>query len=68
MKDLIEIHLDEPEHIWCDWCDVGEGELTDVYYIPSETFGLIRSRYLSCCKDKIGKVVDWDTVKYKKFR
>jgi hypothetical protein len=32
MKDLIEIHLEQPEHIWCEWCDAGIGELVEVYY------------------------------------
>jgi hypothetical protein len=57
VKDLIEIHADEEHMIHCDCCD-GESVLTNIWYIPSESYGL--PRYLACCKNKVGNVVDWD--------
>lgn len=61
MKELIEVHCVNTQLIVCDCCDSYAVE-TKLYYRiskPKDHFESSR-RYLKCCKDKIGKVIDWE--------
>ena len=60
---FIEVHLEQPNHIWCELCDCGPGEEVTKYYayeVMHEHPDLfsIEHRALSCCLH-LGEVVDW---------
>ena len=58
---LIQVHMRSPFPIVCDCCDL-EPVSTKIYYRikdPIDAFELTR-RYLECCKNKKGTVVDWE--------
>lgn len=66
MKELIEIHCEEEEHIYCSYCD-SESELTSIYYVEKDTKNHMQ-KYLTCCVDKVGKVIDWDIKRSKRLK
>jgi hypothetical protein len=57
---FIEIHLEKPNHIYCELCDCGPGEDVIKYYAYNVNHGgySVEHRALSCCLH-LGEVVDW---------
>lgn len=57
-KELIEVHSETELLIFCACCDSNSVE-TKKFYKEKEGNYLSFNSYLDCCKDKVGKVVDW---------
>lgn len=59
--ELIEVCLEKEEYVFCGHCD-GESRYVNRYYRFKDRNIHIRSfqRYLDCCKDLVGVVVDWE--------
>lgn len=58
---LIQVHLPCERPVVCDCCDAAS-VYTKIYYRikdPEDGFQFTR-RYLDCCKNKKGTVVDWE--------
>jgi hypothetical protein len=61
-KKLIQVHAKTPRRVWCSHCDTGEGVDTDIWYEvkdPTPYSVEMFARYLPCCLQKVGVVVDW---------
>lgn len=58
-KKLLEVHSKRIRFVVCDYCDNTTAEVY-LYYRLAEPDGAgLTRRFLSCCRDKIGIVVDW---------
>jgi hypothetical protein len=60
MKNLIQVHSKAPKLKFCSCCDETVDFESNVWYKELEEGGCYFkfNTYLSCCKDKIGIVVD----------
>jgi len=69
--ELIEVHLKETDLIFCSCCD-HESKMVDIYYrikkVEPGQEVLLYQKYLSCCKDLMGTVVDWEEENYGKVK
>ena len=65
--ELIEVHLEEPDLIFCSCCDGESKEVVKYYKIINakpEDHIMPYQKYLDCCVNKMGKVVDWQEETY----
>ena len=58
-KNLIKFYSETEHMIHCECCD-GESVLTKEWYQAlQEDNSIGYNRYLDCCKDSVGTVIDW---------
>lgn len=59
MKELIQLESKTPQLYHCACCDGASQEVTTFYKELQPDNTLSFNTYLTCCQEKVGKVVDW---------